>query len=396
MTWDDLLRVVRNGESSSVEFKDERVKPDSVARALVGFLNGRGGRLFIGVGDDGTPVGVTRPGLQTKVMEVASDKVDPPEIPDYREVVGPDGTRVAVVEVAAGPQKPYHAREMGRKTAYVRFGNSTRPATQHQLRRLYQQSGLLHFDETPVVRAGIQVLDRVEVEAFYREVRGRPLEFSADETYRRTLLNQRLATEVEGRAVCTVAGVLLFAPRPGDAFPGAGATWVHYDGLDQSADLVDSRVLDLPLPKLVPEVVRIVETALGRPSSIRGSRRIDRPPLPAESVREAVANAVAHRDYTVAGARIAVRLYDDRLEVQSPGSLPNTVTLEAMRLGISVPRNHVLNTILRDYGLLDAVGQGGPRLFLAAARDGRPDPVLDAREEVFTLTLPLGEAGDAG
>jgi ATP-dependent DNA helicase RecG len=234
VTWSELADVVRAGESSTIEFKTEDARPEAVARALCAFLNGRGGRLFIGVADDGRVAGVTRADLQKWVMDIAATAVEPPEIPAYRVLVEPEGARVAVVEVGPGSEKPYRVRHGGRSTCYVRAGNTTRPASRDELRRLYQPSGLLAFDESPVVRAEPAALDRARVVRFYRDVRGRPLDLTDDADYLRTLVSQRLAAVREDRTVCSVAGVLLFAPRPGEYPPGAPIIWVHHDGLDQS------------------------------------------------------------------------------------------------------------------------------------------------------------------
>ena len=147
----ELLEIIASGENSGVEFKRDDVRPEQVAREIVGMVNVQGGMVLLGVDDDGTIGGITRPNLEEWVMDTVFGRyVHPAIIPHYQEVLGNDDKRVAVISISAGTAKPYVLRYNDREEIYVRMGSTTRLATREQALRLFGSGGLLHIETLPV------------------------------------------------------------------------------------------------------------------------------------------------------------------------------------------------------------------------------------------------------
>src|SRR4030042_7057875 len=133
----ELLEIIASGESSGVEFKRDDVRPEQIGKEIVAMANLKGGRLLLGVEDDGTISGIQRADTREWVMNIFASKIHPMMLPFYEEVAMDDGKRVAVVTFAEGPSKPYVLRDEGREDPYIRVGTTSRRATREQQARLH-------------------------------------------------------------------------------------------------------------------------------------------------------------------------------------------------------------------------------------------------------------------
>ncbi len=181
----------------------------------------------------------------------------------------------------------------------------------------------------------------------------------------------KLRTKLAGGTCATVAGLLLFGTSPNRRLPQAGVSAVAFPGTEKDYNTTDEERIRGPLISYVTEegapvhkgvidqTIDFVKRNMGSEAWLEGARRIRKASLPIEAVREAVGNALAHRDYWWEGTDVEVSLYADRLEVISPGGLPNGVTVEKMREGVvRVARNELLKEILRDYRYIEHYGMG--------------------------------------
>ena len=165
------MEIISNGENSGVEFKRDDVRPEQLAREIVALANLKGGRIFLGVEDDGAISGITRGNLSEWVADTVFGRyVHPQILPYYEEVTINGGKRIAVITIGQEIFKPYVVRANDRETAYVRIGNVTRPATREQLLMLGAASGAVHTEIMPVNRTSIASLDQARLENYLRDI----------------------------------------------------------------------------------------------------------------------------------------------------------------------------------------------------------------------------------
>ena len=207
--------------------------------------------------------------------------------------------------------------------------------------------------------------------------------------------------------MATVGGLLLFGENPNRYLPQAGITATAYNGLDKDYATVDEEIIRGPLVSTLSREGRIVESGVidravdftmrntGSIAWLEGGRRQQKKAYPKEAIREAIVNAVAHRDYTITVTDIEISMYRDRLEVISPGRLPNGVTVEKMKQGFRAARNELLKEILRDYGYVEHRGMGVRNRIIQPMREHNgTEPDLIEEESRFTVRLwkkPLEE-----
>ena len=422
MNRQELADLIHNGENSGVEFKRADIRPERLAREIAALLNHEGGHVLLGVEDDGAVMGLARPPKQTeeRVMDVARTHVRPAATP-YWETIDWDGLQVGVVSLPAdAPDKPYKAKRGSAWVTQVRAGTTTRDATDEEEARLYMQAGRIPYDRRPVSGASFEDLDRRRLANYFRDLRRQDCPPDDDrEAWTRLLVNSELMVEDRGRAMPGAAGLLLFGARPNRWLPQTGISAAAYSGAEKDYDAKARATLRGPLVPLYPapasdfdrpypwmprtfsDYGRIVESGVlegaldfvRRNSEVRAwigdtGQRQERWDYPLETVREALVNAVAHRDYTITVTDIELSLYADRLEIVSPGRLPNTVTVEKMRTGCRAARNELTQDVLRDYRYVEASGLGVPRKIVAGMRaHNGTDPDLIEEEHRFTVRL---------
>lgn len=396
----DPRAIIARGENAKTEFKrdDRGLRPPRLAREIVAFANMNGGLIVFGVDDDGTVSGVTRDNLQAWLMDtVIGRHVDPQLIPDYEEFIV-DGKPIAIVTVPAGAAKPYGVRQQDRIDYYVRLGDTTQRAGREQMARLFQSGGLVSVEKMPVRGSSLADLDLRRLEDYFLNVLG---EERVDD-WQRTLLNRELLIADEWRTevrCCSYAACVLFAREPRRRMPQAGIRLLAFPGTDLDYDANLDEVLDLPFvglqergerkfveQSLPNRVLSYLQPHLSR-ERLEGMRRLRQWDYPTEVIRELLVNAFAHRDWT-RPTDVQITIFADRLEVNSPGALPNGVTVEKAKEGLRVPRNSNIVNILRDYDFMEHRGMGIRRkvIPLTRAHNGT-EPEFEATDDYFKVIL---------
>ena len=401
----ELLQLIVNRENSRVEFKRDDCRPDELAKEISALLNLEGGAIFLGVEDDGSITGLTRSreDAETWVMNIARQNLQPAIIPVWTCMEIEVGKDVGVIELAAdSPGKPYKARRGRAWVTFIRAGSTSREATREEEGRLYQAARLVRYEIKPVPDTGLEALDMDRIENYYQDVLKRLLPPRTDfENRQRLLLNSDLLVEAGTGVGASVAGLLLFGKNPNRRLPQAGVTAVAFPGLEKEYNTVDEERIRGPLTPRVSEDGDVVERGvidrtvdfikrnMGSVAYLEGGRRIHKKSFPLDAVREAVVNAVVHRDYAREGTDIEVSLYRDRFEVISPGRLPNGVTVEKMKEGVvRVARNELLKEILRDYRYIEHYGMGvRNRIIDSMRRHNGTEPDLVEGDDRFMVRL---------
>jgi ATP-dependent DNA helicase RecG len=185
----------------------------------------------------------------------------------------------------------------------------------------------------------------------------------------------------------TIAGMVLFGRQPQRHLPFAQINAARFPGNDSSASPSDRKDLTGQLLEVIEQAERFVDLHLPTPHVIEGFEPEPRPELPKEALREAIVNAVAHRDYTIRGP-VRIFILDDRIEIHTPGKPPNSVDAEAMRAGVHVVRNPAIYARLADAGLVTRAGTGIRRIFRLVREATGRDPAIQVIGYEVLLTLP--------
>lgn len=410
MTKSELLALIANRENSGVEWKRDDIRPEQLAREVVAFANFQGGRILLGVDDDGTISGIQRRDLELWVMDTVFGRyVHPMIIPFYEEIQVDEEHRVAVVTVSQGVSTPYVVRSQDREEIYIRVGSTSRRATREQQARLYALGGLLHAELLPVSGSGLLDLSLDRVKHYLSAIVGeRVLPADRDhDAWGQCLCRLGIMMEGgDGPATCTIAGLSLFGHRPRRLLPQAGIRWMAFEGVEKGYAALDDRLIDGPVAALrsgssagvgaivengmIENLVNAMRPFVSHEDNHVGEsmRRERRWHYPLEAVREALINALAHRDWT-RKEEIEIVRYADRLEILSPGALPNTMTVEKVKAGQRSARNPLIVDVLRDYGYVDARGMGVRNKIIPLMQEHNgAEPVFETTEDYVRLTLP--------
>jgi ATP-dependent DNA helicase RecG len=395
MTPKNLHSQVALGEDSKRQFKADVRNAESLAAEMAAFANSDGGQIFLGVADDGSVPGlglkeVSR--INQLISNAASQLVRSPLTVQTENVAMGKGRVVIVLTVPKGIDKPYFDKN---GVIWLKTGaDKRRVNSKEELRRLFQFSDQFHADELPT-KAGIDKLDKLRFRDFLRDVYKRDFP-DADGERLRLLQNMNLATD---DGFLNLAGVLMFAERPEWIKPQFVVKAIRYPGNEiHVSDYLDTEDFEGPLKKIFDDALGFIMRNLHKVQAGRGVNAPGQPEIPESVFEELLVNALVHRDYLV-NAPIRLFIFDNRIEIISPGHLPNNLTVEKIRAGNSNIRNPILVSYVAK-GLLPYHGLGSgikralehwPRIEFSDDHDGclfrvtvtrRPIKDLDLAEEI--------------
>ena len=373
-----------------------------VAKEIVALLNLEGGSVLLGVEDDGKITGTTRENLEEWVEELCQLKINPSIVPFLFWVKRIESGRdVLAVRVPKGPDKPYALIHNRQKTYFIRVGSTSREASRDEIQRLFPASSNLRYGVKPVPGAGFASLDRRRLKDYLISApRGQAPADDDAEAWKTLLRNLDLMTISAGLLVATVDGMLLFGKNPNKFMPQSGIRAVCFPGFepdyavradeDLRGPMVPLRAAngDILEHGLVEQAWDFVRRNTTPTAHLESARKIQSWEYPESVIREAIVNALVHRDYSITRAEIMLVIFSDRLEITSPGRLPNTITTDGIKAGARSARNQTLVYIMRDYGYADAGGMGVRNRIIQSMRDHNgTEPDLIEDEARFTVRL---------
>lgn len=384
----DLLELhqrVEKWEDLHTEFKDENVHEDNLSASLVAFANTDGGQLIIGVTNTHQVVGVTNADrVMQRLDQIAYNNCEPPLTIVQETVTADDGAIVVVVNIPKGDQRPYRTN---RGDYFIRTTSGRRRASRQELLRLFQATESLYYDETLVLRSSIADIDASAVEHFIQQTYQKTLEQMGIK-YEDLLRNLGYARDQDGILYPIMACMLFWGREPQRFFPHAHIVAARIPGKDFSASPSDNKQISGPMAAVLDDTVRFLRIHLKTTHNIQAFEPEVHSELPEEALREILVNALAHRDYTLA-APIRVFVFDDRVEIRTPGGLPNTVTIDAIRLGaVHVLRNPTIYTLFSRLGLVTGIGTGVYRAIQQVRDFTHQDPALLLEGNEFVVSLP--------
>ena len=381
----NLIEVLQKPEGKTLEYKRELSSPEGLLKTLVAFANTAGGILAVGI-EDGTRRVIGVPDVlsaEERLASIISDSIRPRLVPDI-EIVPWRKTQVLVLQVYPSASRPHYLDRLGPDAGvFVRVGSTNRRADVAQIDEMRRFGQFESFDEQPITELNSEALDfRAASELFA------PVRKLAPSAFR----NLRITTEHHGREVPTVGGFLLFARNRFDRFPDAWLQAGRFAGRDR-VRILDTSEIRTYLPQVSDQAIAFVQKHLGREAVIAGAHRVDRWTVPLIALREAIINAIVHANYAEKGAPIRVAVFDDRIEVENPGTLPFGLTIEDIRRGVSRLRNRVIGRVFHELGLIEQWGSGIQRMTAACEDAGLPIPVLEEIGTHFRVVLSATQTG---
>jgi len=388
MNASELLDIINSGENSRVQFKEKIDNDDSIAAEMIAFSNTKGGIILFGVEDKkGTVHGLDYQQLQAynnRIATIANDKIKP-QIFLYSEVVSiPDGDgekKILVVQVSEGTGKPYKDNN---GAIWIKQGSDKRRLTDNNEQiRLFQQSGILYVDEMIVPQTSIDDVKFSEVEEYIKSIRKRGFEDSIEIT---EILLTNLSILREGRL--TLGGLLFFAKYPQKYRPAFCVKAISFFGNTVGGtDYRCSQDIDGTIPKIFEESMRFFTTNLLHVQAGQNFNSVGKLEVSQIALEELLQNALIHRDYSK-NSPVRIMIFDNRIEIVSPGSLPNSLTIENIKLGNAVVRNNLMTSYCSKLMIYRGFGSGITRVL-----ENQPDVefVNDVEGEQFKVIIPRPE-----
>lgn len=386
------------GESKNIEYKVAvPKKSEKYMKTVVAFANGNGGKIVFGIDDKTLEiVGMDEDNIfktLDAITNAISDSCEPRIRPDVTLQTVNDKT-VIVVEILPGAMRPYYIKSEGMtEGTYMRVSGTTRPVEGYMLKELILEGQNRYFDSEPC--GELQITDE-DIQNFCKTMKETAIKNTwqnsekakIKDITKNTLLSWGILTEVQGEIFPTNAYALLTGQLRMQPVIQCGL----FKGKDR-AYFADRKEFDGPIQNQVDAAYQYVLEKINMGMQIQGIYRQDVYELPTDSVRELIANAVAHRSYLEPG-NIQVAIFDDRLEVTSPGMLLNNVSIKKMMEGYSKPRNPAIANAFAYMKIIEKWGTGIPRIFRECREYGLPDPELIDFDGDFRVNMYRNTAID--
>lgn len=383
---EEIKRQIRLGEDSHWEFKEivfSGNKPkspsrDDLADEIAAFANTDGGVVLCGVTDSGDVQGMSREQMDEMEMflaQICTDTIKPPIRPTILRREIEQGKPFLLVEILQG-----HTQHDSPGGSYHRVGSSKRKMTSDERLRLAQQraqSRFLWFDKQPVLGTGFGSLD----ESLWKPL----LSAEGAAIPELALEKMGLLTNDENETTrATVAGVLLCTRSPEEWLPNACISAVCYQGEDRASGQIDAQIITGPLNRQIADAVAFAVRNM-RVGAYKNPARTDLPQYSEKALFEAIVNAVVHRDYSIQGSKIRLSMFTDRIEIISPGGLPNNLTIDSMDVRQST-RNEALASMFGRMSVENVLGSGERQFFMERRGDGVP--IIFRETEALSGKIP--------
>jgi len=387
----ELIEIVLRGEDSRSQFKETITNPTSLAGDMVAFSNSKGGRILIGVSDKGAIVGLSPEDLRRinqLVSSTSTDLVRPSINPTTENISISGGLIVMVVTIQEGISKPYSDNG---GVFWVKSGSDKRRVTsREEIQRMFQSADLVHADEVAVDGATTVDIDSDHFNRFFEKFYGETVDSVLEKS--NIPLSQLLNNLGLARGTTlNLAGLLIFGKRPQRYRPAFVVKAVSFAGNDPAGSHYrDSQDIEGCLRDLYRGIMSFLGRNLRHVQNEKGFNSQGEPEVPLTALEEIVVNMLLHRDYFIS-APWRVLIFDNRIELISPGALPNSITIENIRNGVSVIRNPLIASFATKDDELPYRGIGtGIRRALAAVSNLELES--DHERNLFTVRIARSAA----
>ena len=382
MTKEDYIEIIDKGENSAVEFKSSLVKTNSLAKEIVAFANTNGGIIFIGVSDNGKIEGIEKnKNFEEWVADISRNNVIPSLNLNFSTFII-NNKEIAVINIPKGKDKPYQTND---SKFLIRVGSTNRNASQAELMRLFQQVGFFHFDATTVSNTSFKDLNLSLIDKYFNRY---DFDFINEDEVEKNILLKNIDILKENGQL-TVAGLLIFGINPQKHLPHASISFAHFKGNQISDELIDKQIIEGNIQNQIDRAFAIIKNNIPLRSKIDKTKRSKIEFSYTDKVfRELITNACVHRNYSIKGSAIRIFLFNNRLEVISPGRLPNTITPDKLRYGVSYSINQVIVKFMENLRYIDKLGRGLPMVYNEATKNNKT-VLFEEMGEEFKVSLEL-------
>ena len=359
----NLFAQIEQGESKTLELKSQLPLHEQIAKTVVAFANTSGGKLVIGVSDNREIIGIDEEtifSVKDQINSIIFDRCYPAILPEIYSV-NQQGKLLLVVEVFRGNFLPYYLKAEGKnKGTYLRIGASNRRADFDHILELERQKRNQSFDEELCREEDLSTLELSPLHARFSAL-GKPLN---DEKLKNLKLIQ-----MENSTLYPTQGLMILLGK----YPHVVTKCARFKGTDMTLFL-DRKEYSGDLFSQLEQVEAFIKNHINLRGEIKGLQRTDTFEIPETALREALINAVIHRDYTNQGRDIKVGVYDDIVNIVSPGGFPNSLTAEDLTEGRSEIRNRVVARVFKELGFIEQWGSGIQRIKNICTAHGLAEP----------------------
>ncbi|MEI6789968.1 MAG: RNA-binding domain-containing protein [Myxococcaceae bacterium] len=351
MNFEHLKQIVSLGEDGTRQFKEDIKNVDSLAAEMVAFSNFQGGTILIGVADNGNILGISPEDVRRVnqlISNAANQHVKSP-VSISTENIGVAPERVVIVlKIPEGIEKPYFDNQ---GVIWLKSGSDKRRVhSREELRRLFQSVDAIYADEVPT-KVGFEALDRKYLNDFITKTYGEPLPKTSVKMLK-LLDNINLAVGDK----LNLAGLLLFGEKPQNYKPQFAIKAASFFGNALTDTYLESEDFEGSFEPMFKDALAFIKRHLRKLQGKKNVNSLGDPEIPMGVFEELLVNALVHRDYFIS-APVRIFIFDNRIEIISPGSLPNHLTIEKIQAGNSVQRNPILGSFIAK-GLLPYRGLG--------------------------------------
>lgn len=382
----NLTIILKQEEKQLLEFKNARIHPRDFANLLIAFANADGGTVVTGVEKDKTISGIKKYYENVnRLLQSPLDYIEPPiKIKtEYIDCKNKEDKRDQVLIIEVYPSDKIHNNKS--KEVYFRVGDQNRRLGVNEVLQLAYDKGQTNFELETAKEATLEDLDISLIKSYLRKIGVRS-------KVEDVLIARELAKKVNRKLLINYAGILIFGKKPDHWLPRYGIRFLRYEGKEaltgREMNLIkDRRIEGLSVPKLIDKTFEIVGSQLREFTRLSKDGKFETiPEYPEFAWQEAIVNAAAHRAYNITGSITFVKMFDDRLEVESPGGLPGTVTVETIRER-QFSRNPRIARILAELKYIREIGEGINRMDQEMKKAGLPKPKIEERHEAVLITL---------
>lgn len=375
-------------ESNTLELKSDIPRNDQIIKTIIGFCNLHGGKIAIGVSDDRRIQGLSEQEIERAMESLHGSIYDAcsPHIIPRMSVQRFNEKAVLIIEVCEGMNKPYYRRSEGiEKGTYIRLGRHTMRATPEIIQELKWQSNGIDYECLPIYQASQEDLDEIKIKKFLSNRKNR----GVAELDEQVMKSYNMIAYDQSKKYPSVLGVLLFGRAPQYYISEAMIICTHFQGTS-GREAIATIDCEGTLFEQFNQAHAFLTERLYRSFSIKGLKRKEQLEIPEEAIREALLNAIVHRNYHIK-APTKIAIYDDRIEFFSPGQFPGPIRIENLKAGITYLRNPIICKILREAEYIEKLGSGFITIFNSYEKRGLKTPQIIEGENYIKCILPRGK-----
>lgn len=372
----DILDEIKNGEGKILEFKQKIPKGENIAKTLIAFSNTSGGKLIVGVGDKGEIVGIDNDNifsLSDKIASIVFDMCSPNILPEIY-TLNIKGKLLLVFEVFRGNSLPYFMKHLGKnKGTYIRVGATNQRADFENIIELERQKRHISYDEEACFDVEFRSLD---LSALYKQFENidKPLNIEK-------LKNLKLIKKIQNKIYPTNALMILLG-----VFSHTNIKCARFKGTTMDV-FVDKKEYGGDIFSTLENAQNFILNHINLRGEIKGLQRTDTYEIPPIALREALINALIHRDYTNFGRDIKVGIYDDMVNIVSPGGFPSTITALDIQNARSEIKNKVIANVFKELGLIEQWGSGISRIKSTCEKSGLQTPKIEEQNDFVDVEI---------